>query len=134
MIDKTKLLIKKITANEFQIMNYANLRGIFGKSMPELTIDATIYCGEHTCLFCKKDVGCKDIIIRTADGVKFIFPEGYVHYLEVHGVQPSETVEKIIIGIDIDKDCIFPDVDYNLLSTLNVIKTMNSSLGTAHYQ
>ncbi len=42
--------------------------------------------GGAKCRFgCKTDLGCRDL----TDGT-FVWPEGFAHYIEVHGVKPPE--------------------------------------------
>lgn len=43
------------------------------------------YFGYHTCLMCGSDAGYQDL----TDGT-YVWPEGYAHYIEAHGVKPPQ--------------------------------------------
>jgi hypothetical protein len=43
------------------------------------------YFGYHTCLLCGQDAGYQDL----TDGV-YVWPEGYAHYVQEHGVKPPQ--------------------------------------------
>lgn len=50
------------------------------------------YKGWHTCIICKEKVGTVDYLLE-----KWIWPEGYIHYIEKHGVNPTKRFKNFII-------------------------------------
>ena len=63
------------------------------------------YCGYSHCRLCDKiDNGDMDIHI-CKNGEELIYPDGYVHYLEKHGVAPTQRFERIIMSVT-EKDLI----------------------------
>lgn len=56
------------------------------------------YAGYHTCLICGKNAGDAEYTLRG----KWIVPEGYKHYVEVHDVKPSEEFETFLLALDVE--------------------------------
>lgn len=59
------------------------LKNIFIKAPQES------YFGFSKCRFCHKENGCSEYLL-IKENIKYIVPDGYLHYLEEHNVHPSE--------------------------------------------
>lgn len=58
-----------------------------------------MYLGYSECRMCDKSLnGCGEYEF-VLDGIKYIFPEGYLHYVDKHNVHPSKEFRKVIIDI-----------------------------------
>ena len=130
---KNKLVIQKLNdINNFvhknwqEFHDYHIVQGTY--CVPVLNIDQIQYCGYAHCRLCDNvDNGDSDIIITHAGGT-LIFPEGYVHYLEEHGLVPSKRFEEIILGIDVESATV-PKFDYNTIMQINMLKIHKSMAG-----
>lgn len=61
------------------------------------------YMGHAHCRVCNiKNNGSEDFLIEL-DGVEWIIPEGYLHYLENHGIEPSKEFQEFINSLDLTK-------------------------------
>lgn len=49
------------------------------------------------CVFCRRSEGIYEFD-ATLDGVKYVWPEKYLHYVGVHGVRPDSEFERVILN------------------------------------
>jgi len=71
--------------------------------MEKYLINDCCYLGSSRCRICNKTNGSKETRI-THNGIKFIVPEGYIHYVKDHNVHPSSNLIEYLKKIDVDPD------------------------------
>lgn len=63
-----------------------------------IKVDEKIYRGFSKCRICGKLNGAGECSI-TKNGIKYIYPNGIIHYYEDHGVKPSDEFYQLIINL-----------------------------------
>jgi len=71
--------------------------------MEKYLINDCCYLGFSQCRICNKKNGSKETHI-THNGIKFIVPEGYIHYVKDHNVHLSSNLIEYLKKIDADSD------------------------------
>jgi hypothetical protein len=64
--------------------------------LSENFVNMTGYFGYSKCRFCHKSNGSHEHTLVNKNGVKFICPQGLLHYYTEHRVQPSDEFRKFI--------------------------------------
>ena len=62
----------------------------------EQASSAVYYYGCSTCRICGEDNGCGEYTYND-----FVWPEGYMHYLEEHNVKMDEEFEEFLLNLEI---------------------------------
>ncbi|AYV77944.1 MAG: hypothetical protein Edafosvirus3_22 [Edafosvirus sp.] len=120
---------KIMTINQKTWIKYSRAMVLFG--LPQPDIHCIHYMGSHHCIECGIDNGCAEYIILH-NGKKWIFPEGYFHYIEVHNVNPSIEFQKMILEINLD-NCTFPfEISDDTFQEMNMLRLLNGMKGLSY--
>jgi len=93
--DFTNLPYPKESTNEIDIEFIEKYKKVVEKC------DYFSYMGNSICRLCKQDNGNNEYEI-VEDDIKYIFPEGILHYYENHNIKPSNEFKKVIMEFNLD--------------------------------
>lgn len=134
IIDKIERILRWVSDNEISLCNYAMLQEHYGVNViPDIPVSTKQFCGYSYCRICGKlDNGDSDIIL-TSDGEKIIFPDGYLHYIKVHGVRPSGKFEKLVRNFDLSVLMIVNFRKFDDMTFITNIRKIYSSMNSLRY-
>ena len=84
-------------------------------------------CGVSSCRLCGKNNGMSTYIVPN-DGITYVWPSGYMHYLKDHNVIASDGFRQFIEGLDDLSERKLPDIGPALVQFTKCEKAMNGNL------
>ena len=119
LVDKLRQIMTIVSEHHVQIGDYHTVNRYFKYTLTPLPLESVDYCGYSYCRLCPlAQNGSKEITINTGNH-QLIFPEGYIHYIEQHGVAPSHQFIQIVTQLDLSS-LTYPETPITLLRLIAI--------------